>query len=203
MKYVVPFLIAMIAVLSCVRAAGDGKPVGDAVRVTLDDTLESQWKRQDISGFAASLREADSITVLEGLPYPEAEKGWYDHESKRKDLVWILGYPFYPSPLKVSDKDIREIKDVLLDPAAHLEFPRFMVSLLTEDYHPSHAVIWSMGGQRFGSLIDLGCRHEWKNFTPSQTLYGRIAAESDARLANALQKYQPERLARTRGLESQ
>jgi hypothetical protein len=207
MKRVVLLIYALAGtgwfVPACIGVAGDGKPVGDAVRVTLDDTPESQWKQQDISGFAASLRNADSVTVLEGLPYPEVEKDWYDHESKRKDLVWILGYPFYPSPLKVSDQDLRQIKEVLLDPAAHLEFPQFMASLLTEDYHPSHAVVWSKGGQRFGSLIDLGCRHEWKNFTPSQTLYGRIAAESHARLAKVLGKYQQERLARTKGPESQ
>jgi hypothetical protein len=184
-------------VLACLGAANKGKPVGDAIRVTLDDTPESQWKQQDISGFAASIRAADSITVLAGLPYPEAEKDWYNHESKRTDLVWILGYPFYPQPLKVSDQDLRQIKEVLLDPAAHLEFPQFMASLLTEDYHPSHAVVWSKGGQQFGSLIDLGCRHEWKNFTPSQTLYGRIAAESHAKLAKVLGKFQQEHLART------
>jgi hypothetical protein len=161
--------------------------------VTLDDFPESEWTLQDISGFAAAVRVTDSVVILEGLPYPEAEKEWYDHESKRKDLVWIRDYPFYPRPLKVSDEELHQLKGILSDPKAHLEFPKLMPSLLTEDFHPNYAVVWSKDGQRVGSLIDLGSRHEWKNFTPSQVLYGRIASEPYKKLSKILGKYQQER----------
>lgn len=179
----------------CVLAApgfADEKRDG-VVTVTMDDSPESEWKVQDISGFAAAVRASDSVVVLEGLPYPEAEKAWYEHESKRKDLIWIRDYPFYPRPLKVSDEDLREVKEILLDPRAHLEFPRFMPSLLTEDFHPNYAVVWSKGGKQAGSVIDLGCRHEWRNFTPAQVLYGRIASQAYEKLSKILGKYQQER----------
>jgi len=161
-------------------------------RVEMDDSRESAWKLQDISGFAVALRDADSLIVLEGLPYPEMEKRWYEHESKRKDLIWIRDYPFYPHPLKVSDIDLVQIKEVLLDPAAHLEFPAYLPSLLTEGYHPNFAVLWSKGGQRFGSLMDLYCRREWKNFTPAELLYGRISSVAYAKLSKVLGKYHQE-----------
>jgi hypothetical protein len=157
------------------------------VTVKLDDSPESEWKLQDISDFAAAVRGADSVVILEGLPYPAAEKEWYDHESKRKDLSWIHDYPFYRHPLKISDQDLREVKEILLDPGAHLEFPKFMPSLLTEDFHPNYTVVWSKRGLQVGSLMDLSCRCEWKNFT--QVLYGRIAHEPYAKLSKILGKY--------------
>jgi hypothetical protein len=184
-------IIAGCGVLAT-RSYADARRDG-VVTVTLDDTPESEWKLQDISDFAAAVRGADSVVVFEGLPYPEAEKEWYDHESRRKDLVWIRGYPFYPTPLKVSDEDLRQIREIVLDPGAHLEFPKFMPSLLTEDFHPNYAVIWSRGGLQVGSLMDLNCRCEWKNFTPTQVLYGRIAHEPYTKLSKILGKYQQER----------
>jgi hypothetical protein len=170
------------------RSYADAKRAG-VVTVTLDDSPESEWKLQDISDFAAAVRGADSVVVFEGLPYPEAEKEWYDHESKRKDFVWIHGYPFYPLPLKVSDEDLRQVEGIVLDSRAHLEFPKFMPSLLTEDFHPNYAVVWSKAGLQIGSLMDLNCRCEWKNFTPAQLLNGRIAHEPYIKLVKILEKY--------------
>jgi hypothetical protein len=162
------------------------------VEMPVDVLDESQWKLQDISGFAAAVRASDSVTVFEGLPYPEAEEKWYKRESKRKDLIWIHGFPFYPHLLKVSDDDFAQIKEILLAPAAHLEFPKVMPSLLCEDFHPNYAVVWSKGREQVGTLIDLNCRAEWRNFTPVQLFEGRIAHEAWTKLSKVLVKYRQE-----------
>jgi hypothetical protein len=186
-------LFAIIVVGCCVIAERT-KAATDVVKVEMPvDVLdESQWKLQDISGFAAAVRASDSVTVFEGLPYPEAEEKWYKRESKRKDLIWIHGFPFYPHLLKVSDDDFAQIKEILLAPAAHLEFPKVMPSLLCEDFHPNYAVVWSKGREQVGTLIDLNCRAEWRNFTPVQLFEGRIAHEAWTKLSKVLGKYRQE-----------
>lgn len=184
----------MVTAVYCVAAQVNSNNDGTAGVKTIDMGIapEAEWKLQDVAEFAAGVREAASVVVFEGLPHPVLAEKLYQREAKRHDLISIHGYPFYARPLNVPAETIDQIRAILLNPAAHLQFPELMPSELCGGYHPDYAVVWLNGGKQYGSLICFGCR-EWKNFTPDQLLYGRISHEAFTKLSGILDGYHGQR----------
>jgi len=144
---------------------------------------------KDISLFIAEVERAETVVVFEGLPHQLFERGLFEVEVKRSDLVWFEGFPFYAKPLEVSVADKKALTMIALRADGHVRWSGYK---LCGGYHPDYAIIWSRDGKKSGSLICFGC-HEWKNFTTAGRLYEDLGEPAYTELRAVLSRYSRQR----------
>ena len=62
-----------------------------------------------------TVRQADRLTVYEGLPHPMYEEEAFHEELKTKQTMQLSGFPFYREPLVLKDEDIKTLRGLLGD----------------------------------------------------------------------------------------
>src|SRR5208282_135113 len=69
-----------------------------------------------------TVRQADRLTVYEGLPHPMYEEQTFQDELKTKQTIQLSGFPFYSEPLDLNDKDIRTLRGLLGDRSTYKSY---------------------------------------------------------------------------------
>ena len=150
----------------------------------------AEWRTlSDVSSFLSNVRSAASVTVYEGLPHQTWDNAAYLDELKRADLVLFESFPFYDSPLRVSQQEKTRLTQVVLDGDAHVTYrgPK-----LCGGYHPDYAVVWERAGNKSGALFCFGC-HEVIYFTPQGRLIQELGDTAYWRLKAVLSRYRVNR----------
>jgi hypothetical protein len=125
-------------------------------------------------GEYATIKDADRITLYEGLPHQGYEPAVLQSELNSKPTVQMHGFPFYREPLVLKDGDGEKLRQILGDPGT---FEAFGGEKKCGGYHPDYAVEWSSRGHVYACLICFGCGEA--------KVYGRAGEEYfDIRVAS-------------------
>lgn len=122
-----------------------------------------------------TIRQADRVTLYEGLPHPHWEAALLEQETRTKETVDLHGWAFYARPLDLTDADRTALVALLADEASFYERPDFEKPC--GGYHPDYAVEWAVGDQVYRCLICYGCG-EVKVYGPAgPELYCNISVQ--------------------------
>jgi hypothetical protein len=105
-------------------------------------------------GEYATIKDADWITLYEGLPHKMYEPDVLKSELNSKPTVQMHGFAFYRDPLVLKDGDGEKLRNILGDPGT---FTPFEEEKKCGGYHPDYAVEWSSRGRVYICLICFGC----------------------------------------------
>ena len=103
---------------------------------------------------SSTIRQAERLTLYEGLPHPMYEPTALAAEKKAKPTVELHGFPFYREALEVKAGDDEKLKALLADPRT---LEPFSGEKRCGGFHPDYAVEWSVGGKIRSGLICFGC----------------------------------------------
>jgi hypothetical protein len=101
-----------------------------------------------------TVRQADRLTVYEGLPHPMYEEEAFHEELKKKQTVQLSGFPFYREPLDLKDEDVETLRGL---PGNRSTYKPYMGEKTCGGFHPDYAVEWSTEGKVYRCLICFGC----------------------------------------------
>jgi len=101
-----------------------------------------------------SVRHAERLTVYEGLPHPAYEREAFQEESKSKQTIRLLGFPFYREPLDLKDEDVKTLRNLL---GSRNTYQAYGGEKECGGFHPDYAVEWSSKGKVYRCLICFGC----------------------------------------------
>jgi hypothetical protein len=109
-----------------------------------------------------TVRQAERLTVYEGLPHPMYEEQAFEEELRTKQTIQLLGFPFYREPLDLKDDDARALRGLLGD---RNTYQTWRGEKECGGFHPDYAVEWSVEGKIYRCLICFGC-HEARFYGP-------------------------------------
>jgi hypothetical protein len=66
-----------------------------------------------------TVRQADRLTVYEGLPHPMYEEEAFQEELKTRKTMQLSGFPFYREPLDLKDQDVQTLRGLLGDESTY------------------------------------------------------------------------------------
>ncbi len=137
----------------------------------------------------APVRNADQVTVYEGLPHQFFEAGQLDEEKRQKPTVTLHGYPFYQDRLEIPADDRAKLKAVL---GAETSFGPWAGERKCGGFHPDYCVECSVGGAAYRFLICFGCS-EAKVYGPDHNLRCDFRGETSKQLTELLKKHRKNR----------
>ncbi len=138
---------------------------------------------------SSTIRQADRLTLHEGLPHQMYESAALATEKKSKPTVNLHGFSFYRESLELKAGDDEELKALLGDPRT---FEPFAGEKRCGGFHPDYAVEWSVGGKVHTVLICFGCG-EVKLYGPTGETRYDIQQDVRKRLENVLKPYRKNR----------
>jgi hypothetical protein len=147
---------------------------------------------EDNKSLFAAVREADQVTLYEGLPHQAWESKQLEKEKQAKQTVQLHGFPFYSETLDLTADDQKALQKLLGDEAS---FKQWMGEKKCGGFHPDYLVEWRAGDRDYRFLICFGCS-EVMVFGPDKSLRCDMAGESKKQLEDVLKKYQKNRPAR-------
>jgi hypothetical protein len=100
--------LALIAIGSCLSGCSNNA----------EPTWRDRW-HASLNVFLTDLREANQLTLFEGLPHQSEEKELLAQELAAKSTVRHLDFPFYEEPVAVSDKERVLLLSILLDRSSY------------------------------------------------------------------------------------
>jgi hypothetical protein len=101
-----------------------------------------------------TVRQADRLTVYEGLPHPRYEEAVFELELRTKPTTKLSGFPFYREPLNLKTDDVAELRSLL---GASGTYQSHIDGKECGGFHPDYAVEWSSEGKIYRCLICFGC----------------------------------------------
>ena len=137
----------------------------------------------------ATIRQAQRLTLYEGLPHQMYESAALVAERKAKPTVELHGFPFYRETLELKEGDDENLKALLEDPRT---FESFSDEKKCGGFHPDYAVEWSVAGQLHTCLICFGCG-EVKMYGPTGETRYDIPQDPRKRLEALLEPYRKNR----------
>lgn len=108
----------------------------------------------DLTQFTKSLRAAPLVLLYEGLPHQTWEPIGLAHELLHKRWVAIREFPFYETPLVITDEDQQALRELLSDPAIYSPDAG---GKLCGEFHPDFTVVWKGRKQICSLLLCMGC----------------------------------------------
>jgi hypothetical protein len=102
----------------------------------------------------ARLPDKQMPVIYEGLPHHFYERDVLEKELKTKPNFRILGYPFYTTPLKLSDQDLAEVASLVRTESSFRPWRGYKTC---GGFHPDNALEWTVGSMKFQILICFGC----------------------------------------------
>jgi len=101
-----------------------------------------------------TVRQADRLTLYEGLPHPNYEKKAFQEELKSKQTMQLCGFMFYLEPLDLKDEDVKTLRGLLGNRST---YKPHQSGKECGGFHPDYAVEWSTEGKVYRCLICFGC----------------------------------------------
>jgi hypothetical protein len=144
---------------------------------------------EDNKALFASFRDADKLTVYEGLPHQVWESKQLDKEKQAKPTVQLHGFPFYRETLEVKADDQKALRKLLGDEGS---FKQWMGEKKCGGFHPDYLVELRAGDTDYRFLICFGCQ-EVKVFEPEKSSRWDMTKETSKQLEGLLKKYQKNR----------
>lgn len=136
----------------------------------------------------ASIREADRITLYEGLPAAEEEEGkLLEQERETKATVTLRSDLFYASSLPVKQADLEPLRTILGDSSRFQSHRDWKC-----DYHADYCLEWSSAGTVHRCHLCFGCSQA-KIYTPSGGMLFTVPGDTRIDLARILRPYRVSR----------
>lgn len=124
-----------------------------------------------------TIRQAETLTLYEGLPHQNDERELFASEKKTKSTIELHGFPFYSETLTLKPGDVDNLKATLGDSQSYRP-P--LLDKKCGGFHPDFAVGWTVADTQYICLVCFGC-YELR-------LYGaRAEQEYDMTSASAYQ----------------
>ena len=136
-----------------------------------------------------TVRQAGPLVVYEGLPHQMYDEAAFKEELKAKPTTTLNDYPFYTQSLDVKEPDREALREIL---GAHRTYESFSGEKKCGGFHPDYAVVWSVGGAAYRTLICFGCG-EIKVIGPKGEARYDVARDARKRLQAILSPYRANR----------
>ena len=158
----------------------------------------SESKAPPIPNFALLLKEADSVTVYEGLPHPMLESQARIAEKINKETFGVASELFYKKPLAIAKEDQASLEVLFRSEPLCTSYagPK-----LCGGFHADYAIEWKKGDDRVAiAMLCFSCHEIWtvqgeKNWIADMTKTGFEA------LQPLLGKYRQQRPPFTRNVD--
>jgi hypothetical protein len=144
---------------------------------------------EDNKALFAAVRDADTLTLYEGLPHQTYESKQLEKEKQAKQTVQLHGFPFYRETLDVMADDQKALKKLLGDEAS---FKQWVGEKKCGGFHPDYLVECRAGDKDYRFLICFGCR-EVMVFGPERSLRCDMVEGTSKQFEAVLKKYQKNR----------
>ncbi len=108
----------------------------------------------DLTRFTKSLQAAPLVLLYEGLPHQTWEPIGLANELLHKRWVTVHAFPFYESPLAISNTDQRALRELLSDPSI---YALDAGGKLCGEFHPDFTVVWRGKKQICSLHLCMGC----------------------------------------------
>ncbi len=155
-------------------------------------TNSMRWAAGIVSALSLLLtscsRDAETITLYEGLPHQGYESKTLEAE-KKKPTIEFLKYPFYKTPLKMEKGDAAILSAILSDPNS---FVKWSGEKKCGGFHPDYAIEWGNEPETSVTLICFGCG-EVKTIHQNEESRFDISSKAEHSLASLLKKYRVKR----------
>jgi len=89
---------------------------------------------------AKHVRQADELTVYEGLPHPEMDAERFEKELKLTGSIEINGHRFYRTPVAVSDETLERLRSLTTQKNL---FRPFQAAKACGGFHPDWCLVWA------------------------------------------------------------
>lgn len=137
----------------------------------------------------ATIPNAESTTLYEGLPSVFWEPQLWEQELNTKRTIRLHGYLFYNDLLALKDKDGAQLTTLF---SARNTFERYRSQKECGGYHADYCIEWKSGDVATRALVCLECG-EVKLFAPQAELYCDLTEKAAARIKQVLNGYQKNR----------
>ena len=161
---------------------GCGTPPDDTDRTKADTQFD-----ENKSLFAA-IQDAGQLDLYEGLPHQFFDPKQVEEEKQRKQTVTLHGFPFYATPLEVSEDDAAKLRGLLADERS---FMQWRGEKKCGGFHPDYLAEFRVGKSVYRFLICFGC-NEIMVFGPDRSLRCDFQGAGQ-QLAELLMKYRKNR----------
>jgi hypothetical protein len=128
--------------------------VGIAVTLAVAGFLSIRNLKPLLATFQQALQSSQDFNVYEGLPHQVYEQDIYDEERQSKDVLEIANYPFYATPLEITQEDKATLAAIL---AKRSMWNRFSGEKKCGGFHPDYAIEIQVNGVRYFALLCFGC----------------------------------------------
>ncbi|MDX1948369.1 MAG: hypothetical protein SFU86_23470 [Pirellulaceae bacterium] len=136
-----------------------------------------------------AIREANRITLYEGLPHPVYEQALYQGEKKSQSIQILSGYDFYQSSRKVTQLEAEGLFKTL---AAAETYAAWRGPKACGGFHPDFGVEVQSGSEKYLLLLCFGCREVEVRSKRSRTVFD-LTNFGHGKLRESLQNYRDQR----------
>ncbi len=136
-----------------------------------------------------SIRQAEKLTLYEGLPHPFSEAESFESARKSNHTIEQYGFLFYAGTLELKAEDEQKLKAIL---GSSWAYQPYSGEEKCGGFHPDFAVGWRVTGTDRQSLICFSCL-ELKLYTPAGEITYGIPNGSRDRLKSLLSVYRQNR----------